>query len=317
MQMCAVAPVTFNADIDTSEPIKSYLWDFGDGTTSTSAAPVHGYTSAGTYTVKLTITSISGCVDTLSMSGAVTITNPPGANFEATPLDACSSNDIQFTDLSTGTVGGWKWFFGDGSVSVDQNPTHQFKDTGKFTVTLVAANGGCTDTFTIPNYIHINAPVAKFSNIFDCKNELFHSFSDSSIEAQTWHWDFGDGGTSTQQNPSHLYTTTGAYYVTLIVTNGGCADTITHIVYALNENPQLTVTPLHSNFCALDSIKFTATNFDAAYISNFLWNFGDGNISFGPILNPVVHQYQQAGTYNPFLVTTDLNGCRDTTHTIM
>jgi len=311
---CILAPVTFKADIDTSESIQSYLWDFGDGTTSTSATPVHAYNSAGTYTIKLIVTSSNGCADTLLMPSGATISDKPVANFKAAPLDACASNPVQFTDLSTGNVTAWKWLFEDGGESAIENPLHQFRDTGRFTITLFASNGGCTDTFSIPNYIHINAPVAAFLSTPDCSNELFHSFSDTSIAAQTWNWDFGDGGTSIVQDPTHTYATPGVYFVTLVVTNGGCRDTATHVVYALNERPQFIITPLHSNFCRSDSIRFTATNFNAAYISNFLWNFGDGEVSSGAANNPTVHQYQQAGNYNPLLVTTDLNGCLDTAY---
>jgi len=311
---CFPATVTFKADLDTSEPIKAYLWDFEDGTTSTSATPVHVYTTAGKYNIKLTITSNSGCTDTLSLSPAVILNDKPVANFKAAPLDACASSEIQFTDLSTGTITSREWLFGDNSFSTQKNPKHKFQDTGNFTITLYVTNEGCFDTLIMPDYIHITAPVAEFASVSDCNNKLSRTFSDSSIGAESWNWDFGDGTSSTVQNPTHTYATTGVYNVTLIVANSSCADTITHLVYIVDENPTLTDTALHSNFCKYDSIRFRATKYDTAFISNFLWDFGDGNISSGPSYNPAIHEYHQAGNYNPILITTDINGCNDTAY---
>lgn len=310
---CISSPVLFKAYIDTTEPIKNYLWEFGDGTTSSSVSPTHTYSTVGTYSVKLTVTSTSGCVDTFTLVNAVTLNTAPAANFSASPLDACSSVPIQFTDLSTGTITEWHWDFGDGLQSTEQNPQHEYIDTGYFDVTLYVGNNGCMDTLTLPQYMHINAPVAAFRIFSDCDNRMFKTFSDKSIDPKTWNWDFGDGTTSTIKNPTHTYNSTGIYTVTLIVTNKGCADTLTDIAYVLKEAPQFTTDALHTNFCKNDSIQFTATNFNPAYIKNFLWQFDDGNSTSGASLSVTNNKYIRAGTYDPWLITTDLNGCNDTT----
>lgn len=309
---CAPATVTFGANIDSTEPIKSFLWNFGDGTTSSLRAPTHTYNNTGSYNVSLIVISNSGCADTLLLNDAVITGTKPTAKFSATPQNTCAFQQVQFTDQSTTGVDYWEWHFGDGTISTEQNPLHKYTDTGYFTVELIVKNNGCTDSITVPNYIHINPPVAAFGISFDCNNEMFRSFKDRSVAPVTWNWNFGDGTVSTLQNPTHTYTKNGIYNVTLIVTNGACADTTTRAVAALDENPRFTITALHTNFCKNDTIKFTAENYDTSYISNFYWDFGDGNNLSGPSNNIALYKYNNAGTYNPFLIATDINGCKDT-----
>lgn len=311
---CLNSDVPFNAIIDSTEPIKSYLWSFGDGTTSTSPAPVHQYSETGFYTVSLTVTSRSGCTSTFSLDSAVVISKSPNAKFSAIPRDACASQYIQFTDRSNSTADTWEWRFGDGTISFDQNPQHKYIDSGYFNVTLYASNRGCVDSFTIPRYIHITSPVAEFVVTSDCTNRLTKTFKDRSIAPLTWNWDFGDGTTATGKTQTHKYDSFGVYYATLIVTNNtGCADTITNAVYVLNENPKFTVKALNTNFCKYDSIQFTATNYNPVYVKKLRWEFGDGSTLSDTSIEPIaIHVYDTAGTYEAKLITTDLNNCRDT-----
>jgi PKD repeat protein len=310
---CAGATVTFGAAIDSTEPITSFLWSFGDGTTSTSRAPVHTYSNLGSYDVSLIVTSSSGCADTLLLESAVTTSSKPTANFSAVPLNTCAFQEVHFTDLSTGATY-WEWHFGDGTKSNDQNAVHKYTDTGSFTVGLIVHNGGCADSVTMRNYIYISPPVAAFATSVDCNDKMFRSFTDKSIGAGTWNWNFGDGTSSTAQNPTHTYAKNGIYNITLMVSNGSCADTITRAVAAVDENPQFTTTALHSNFCESDTIKFTATNYDTSYITNFYWDFDDGDNASGATENTTLHKYFRPRVYDPLLITTDLNGCKDTAH---
>ena len=119
---------------------------------------------------------------------------------------------INFTDLSTGNPNEWLWLFGDGSSSVAKNPDHQYSDTGYFSVTLIAINNGCADTLLLPDYIHIKPPVAKFKYTNICSQPGHVVFTDMSIGADTWNWDFGDGTSSTMQNPVHDYAVSRSLY---------------------------------------------------------------------------------------------------------
>jgi len=139
--------VTFT---NLSSGATGYLWDFGDGNTSTSASPVHVYTTFGSYTVSLTASGPGG-VDVESKAGYVTVNaQPPSANFSLTPDEGFVPLGVQFTDLSSGgPTTSWLWNFGDGNTSSAQNPTHTYLSRGNYTVSLTASGPGGSNKKTI------------------------------------------------------------------------------------------------------------------------------------------------------------------------
>lgn len=308
---CAPGTVSMNAVTDGSQAITSYLWNFGDGTTGTDAAPSHTYTTAGSYNVSVILQTSSGCSDTFSLQKAVTLLPSPDAAFSANPLALCGKKPITFTDASTGekAVVNWLWNFGDGSTSAVKNPVHSYADTGYFSVTLIVGNGQCFDTLPKLQYIHIDGPIAKYTTLFDCGSKYVRSFKDQSIAADSWFWKFGDGNTSTEQNPTHTYAATGDYSVTLIVTNATCTDSLTTLVHVVNEQPTFTYTPTNTALCRNQRITFAATSYNAAAVQAFNWNFGDGQSS-GFINSPgSYHGYSTAGNYTVTLQVKDINQC--------
>lgn len=306
-QGCAPLTIPFGANVGTSEPITSYYWEFGDGTTSTLTNPTHTY-SAGTFTVKLTIVTASVCTNSVIYSDGVMAGILPTANFIANPLNVCAEFPISFTNLSTGSIDQYAWDFGDGGFSDLENPMYVYTDTGFFDVQLLVTNNGCSDSVTFPRYIHIDPPVAKFSNTFGCGSIGQIVFTDQSIGADTWTWDFGDGDSSTIQHPSHNYTNPGTYRVTLTVTNDstGCS---------YSKSSDIIVLLASSDFSSTDTIicRNTSALFNAgsgsSNIGSYEWNFGDGFTGIG---DSISHVYRLAGDYDVSLITVDLNGCRDT-----
>ncbi|MEO6537964.1 MAG: PKD domain-containing protein [Ferruginibacter sp.] len=305
---CAPFSWQFAATFNTSDPIISYLWDFGDGRTSTAVNPSHIF-SAGIFDIKLIVTTQSGCKDTVVVKAGIKSSMKPAANFSATPRDVCANFPVKFTDLSTGTITEWLWAFGDGAQSAEQNPSHVYEDTGFFNIRLIVGNNSCYDTLEIPDYIHVKPPIAKFNVIVDCAQPFLRIFTDMSIGADEWNWDFGDGATSTAQNPSHTYAAAGTYVIKLLVRNftSGCEYTKTG---------QLTIADEEAKFSAtfLELCKNTATTFNAVEknpggILNFEWTFGDGATGTG---SSASHIYTLAGAYTVSLVITDAAGCRDT-----
>jgi gliding motility-associated-like protein len=291
------------------DAITSYNWDFGDGGTSTLANPTHTYIAQGTYTVKLYITTSSGCTDSLVIPAAVRVGTKPVADFSATPIPVCGRQPVYFTDLSA-PADEWHWDFGDGGTSVLQNPNHSYNDTGYFTVRLIVLNNGCPDTITKIDYIHVLPPIARFTATPDCNNRLRFTFTDQSIAPLTWEWNFGDGSPLvTIQNPVHVFPAFGSYNVRLIVTNGGCADTTYQTITAVNELPDFIADRVAA--CKIAFINFTAQNINPANIATYDWVFGDGNTA-SVSTTFAGNTYTSSGTYTVSLTVTDINGCTNT-----
>lgn len=195
----------------------SWLWDFGDGNTSTLQNPSHTYNSPGTYMVCLTVTSSCGSDSTCS---PVTVNCPP-----ATAAWSFANNGltINFSDNTVGSGLSYSWAFGDGNTSTAQNPTHTYAIPGSYTACLAITDSCGSDTLC--QLITACAlPTAAYSFTTNLGQV---NFSDGSSNGVTsWFWDFGDGNTSTQQNPMHTYANSGTYTACLTATDACGSDTI-------------------------------------------------------------------------------------------
>ncbi|MFH1756395.1 MAG: PKD domain-containing protein, partial [Candidatus Latescibacterota bacterium] len=154
---------------------------------------------------------------------------PPVAAFTGSPTSGLVPLTVNFTDQSTGSPTSWSWTFGDGGTSTAQNPSHQYTAAGSYTVSLTATNAYGSDGETKTNYITVTVPpppVAAFTGSPTSGTvPLTVNFTDQSTGSPTsWSWTFGDGGTSTAQNPSHQYTAAGTYTVSLTATNANGSD---------------------------------------------------------------------------------------------
>lgn len=306
---CIPYTITMSPTITSLDVVTSYNWDFGDGGTSTLPNPTYTYIAQGTYTVRLIITTSSGCTDTLIIPAAVRVGSKPIADFSAAPVPVCGTQPVYFTNLTTPASDQWNWDFGDGGTSTLQNPSHRYSDTGYFSIRLIAINNGCPDTIIRTNYVHVLPPIARFTPVPNCSNRLQFSFTDQSVAPLTWEWDFGDGSPfSTVQNPVHNFPALGSYTVRLIVTNGGCADTLSQNIKTVDENPDFAAAQTVA--CKIAVINFTASNINAVNLANYAWDFGDGGTGNATIPT-ISHTYTSSGTYTVTLTTTDINGCTD------
>ena len=301
---------SFSAAVSSPDPVTSYAWDFGDGTTGTGATPSHTYTVQGTYTVTVTITTASGCTEVASLPAAIKVGTKPNVAFSATPREQCAFQTVYFSDLTTGTTSSnleYLWLFDDGGTSTAQNPAYQYSDTGTFNITLYVKNNGCKDSLRIDKYIRIKPPIASFIYQTSCANKLHFTFTDKSIGATSWSWNFGDGATSTQRNPVHDYATYGTYTVKLTVSNDTCFHTKAIPIRIVNGTPDFHALP--TTACKGTSIAFVADTTNSTNIASYVWNFGhSGAPGFG--LNPST-VYPKAGLYSVSLTVTDINGCVD------
>lgn len=162
--------------------------------------------------------------------------NSPIAEFTSNLTSVFTGQSITFTDLSSDSPTSWLWNFGDGNTSTSQNPTHSYAAAGTYEVILSATNADGTGTITKVDYITVfnpTPPIADFvADDTTPANTQVVQFTDQSTGIPTsWSWDFGDGGTSTQQNPIHSYGAAGTYSVQLIAVNAHGSDTTTKIGY--------------------------------------------------------------------------------------
>ena len=156
----------------------------------------------------------------------------PVANFTASPLTVCVGQNVSFTNTSSANGGpalsSYQWDFGDGTTSTNENPAHIYHLPGVYTVTLISFSAeGCSDTLVKLDYVTVPGTYSEFTmaNAVNCFNTAVQ-FVDLSIGATNWFWNFGDGFTSTMQNPTHTYQDSGSYTVTLITSNStGCSAT--------------------------------------------------------------------------------------------
>ena len=183
----------------------SWLWNFGDGTTSTLQNPKHTYATAGSKTVTLTATNGSG---SNVATRTVTIGTALSASFSFSPASPTAGQSVQFTDTSSGSPTSWLWIFGDGTTSTLQNPKHTYAAEASYTATLTIGNGsGSTSVSQTIRVLASSVLAASFtySPVSPVVGQAVQ-FTDTSTGLPTsWIWDFGDGTSSTAQNPSHTY----------------------------------------------------------------------------------------------------------------
>lgn len=306
---CDSLAVQFNDLTTPPNSVTDWLWDFGDGETSTEENPIHIYQNAGIYDVSLTITDLGGCVSTITIDDAVTYIPYPDPLFEVDTTVGCMGQPFTFTNNSTGNAVSYLWNFGDGTTSTDESPVHIYNTEGTYSVTLTAFNSnGCDSSLTLINLIDIEHPDADFSAnpTFAFCPPLLVNFTDlSTADAVSWFWDFGDGSSSNLQNPSHIYTESGIFSVYMVATNAyGCTDTLfaPDLIELSGPSGDFNFFP-DTVGCPPYDITFTS---EAENVTTYTWDFGDGSLGTG---ETIMHTYTQIGSYIPTLILEDDNGC--------
>jgi len=222
---CPSADVIFNDQTITApgSTLTSWNWDFGDGSVASTQSPTYAYLDPGTYTVQLVVSNSNGCSDTVSTE--ITINEPPAAQFQPTQTAICVNAPLDFVDQSFAgsgaTITNWDWNFGDSGTSTDQNPVHTYTTGGTFDVVLTVTNSfGCTNSYDTQVEV-VTTPVAGFSN---SAANLVVTFTNTSVSggSVSYLWNFGDGTSSTEENPVHTYPNSGIYLVCLSIFDSSC-----------------------------------------------------------------------------------------------
>lgn len=312
--------VIFNANdsIDADGNIVKYEWDWdGDGIyDETLSNPIitHSWNDDGNYEIILRITDDKGAVNVTKKE--ISIANrPPSANFSFTPLNPQPGQPIVFNSNSydpDGNITYYSWSFGDGTTSTLNNPTHRYTDSGIYIVSLtVQDDDGATSTTSIN--INVNSPpYVNFtyspSNPTDVDEILFNDLSyDSDGNIVSWTWDFGDGNSSTNQNPIYKYKDDGIYNVTLTIKDDdGALSFKSLIVTVKNVKPIANFTYVPKSVKVNMVLNFTDASYDMdGYIVNWTWDFGDGSIAYG---KHAAHSFKKSGIYNVTLTVKDDDG---------
>ena len=300
---CIPLPVNFSSTVNS---VGYYLWDFGDGNTSTVDNPTHTYTSDGYYSVNVRFEDFSGCVDSFDFD---IIPHPvPSPSFIPIQLDTCVLPiNYNFQNNSIG-ASSYNWDFGDGNNSINTLPDNSYISSGNYTIKLVASNTyGCSDSITSSIFVK---PVtnAQFNAVplDTCKLPANYSLVNNSTGSIAYIWDFGDGSTSNLPNLNHSYSSDGNYQISLITMNSfGCFDT------SYVEINVLPVPSLGFNYTQLDTCS-VPSNFSFQNTStggnSYLWDFGDG--LFSPVYSPL-HTFSSDGTYNVKISGSNIFGCSD------
>ena len=317
--LCENEVATFNGTVIANTP-NSFSWNFGDGTGWQgigSGVQTYSYNNSGDYNIRF-VGSVAGagagCTDTADVD--VHVQPTPTSDFNASTNNECDSMTVVFTDNSSGGAVSWNWDFGNGNTSTMQNPPAQFyPNPGFYNVTLsVTSSNGCID---ISNQVMRvwESPSASFLVSTVCEDAVTDFLDVSGFPVNdtiiSWAWDFGDGNTSTLQNPSNLYNSAGVFNVTLTVQTANCSNTIVQAI-TVEPKPIVGFTTNPDSGCTTLNVSFTNLTTGA---NSYVWDFGDGFISG---LESPDHAYVNLGladsVYQVTMIATSGMGCRDTAY---
>ncbi|MFK7972312.1 MAG: PKD domain-containing protein, partial [Bacteroidia bacterium] len=224
----------FDASPPGNAPIVDWEWDFGvPGGTDRQQNSSFIYTTPGVYRITLTVTDANGCISVKDTT--IEAWPTPQADF-VTRGDSfgCAPFPVTFLDQSLGPVpiNIWKWRFGSGDSSTNQNPFYNYQNDGVYDVWLAVTDvRGCSDTLNKPQYINLNHPIADFvvDTTLGCPPfpVTFTDRSQSDTSLVLWDWTFGDGNVGSGTPIIHTYQSSGLFDVGLIVEDFfGCRDTV-------------------------------------------------------------------------------------------
>ncbi|MEM8908719.1 MAG: PKD domain-containing protein, partial [Bacteroidota bacterium] len=279
----------------------TYEWIFGDGTVSMDFSPSHVYTEPGSYVVTLNVTSNCGVV---SFSQLIEIIAAPSAAFTANVTSGCRPLTVQFQDQSQPSVAAWSWIFagGDPTNSNLANPVVVYQTAGDYPVELTVSNAGGEDELVLLDYISVEeTPEVDFSFTVNGNTVNFNNLSSG---ATSYQWVFGDGATSGEFAPNHIYTTPGTYVVTLSASNA-CGMTEQAQILEILAAPTASFTADVLSGCEPLTVQFQDQSL--ATVTSWNWSFPGGSPSNSTLANPQV-VYTAAGTYPVSLEVSNATG---------
>lgn len=304
--------------------VAKWSWQFGDGGTANTQSVGYFYQNPGNYNVTLTTTSNYGCDTKIVRS--ILVRPKPDAQFLVTGDKSCAGNEIDFNDETyfdytydqVGVVK-WKWTFGDGLSSTLKDSKHSYFEGGTYTASLaVETKYGCIDTAFKEVIVYSN-PEAGYDidTLENCSPHCAVFIDNSKIsggDTLLYQWTFGDGNTANEVNPTHCYyaedgTGSQSFDTQLkVYTKYGCNSIFSYEKpLVVNANPIANFVIEQDSLDLLDPTVFVSNYSEGG--NYYLWDFGDSNSSFS--VEPISHEYAQAGSYQISLLVETSEGCFD------
>lgn len=302
---CITNPNTFTPNLTG---LASYSWDFdGDNVEdSNEESPTFQFPAVGTYTVRLDVSD--GTCTNFTEQEITIYPEPPTPNFDVSPATLCLGAEVLFTNTTdeTGLEGviTYSWDFGGDSDVTTKDASFTYLSPGTKTITLTASIPGC-ETVVEQTIEILPGPTSAFSTNVVCQEEVT-TFTNSSTDAVSHHWDFGDGFESTAENPTHLYETAGSYVTTLTTTDiNGCTNEFMDEVI-VTDIPQVSF-DFELACSSIAGVQFT----DMSTVENpdlVGWSWSVDGAEVATEQNPII-TFESAGVKTIRLVVQSTNGC--------
>ena len=322
---------------DPANPIISWLWDFGDGTTFNGQTPPPHTYNIGTYDVSLTIVTQNGCGNSITKAQFIEVGAIDLVDFSMLPINACAKTDITFTNLSVISAPHdpsevtYLWDFGEGGTDTEENPIYNYPiDTGLFSIDLSVTFRGCEMSTSKADQVYIIAPIARFSSpTLFCNPTNFPvtvNVTDLAISGEstddvsmTWRWGVpGDPDVvlnnsqifdNDNGDTAHVYNTLGTYTIKQVIVNNttGCEDSVETTLYITNVDASFTLST--DSICTGLPLDMTSTSVFSHPDATYEYQMGNGDVVY---VDPGQYIYDTPGLYDIDLIVTNSVGCTDT-----
>ncbi len=293
--------------VNGSTNASSYTWDLDNGFFLEEVNPVHEFDFPGYFDIEMV--AYNNCGTDTILQELIVMPNSiiPQSAFTSDVIEGCVPLTVQFSELATANTTSWFWQFQNGTPesSSEQNPIVVFNEPGDFFASLKAINAAGEDNKYINDYIIVSDTVPPVLNFTGTVNNMQVEFNNTSTNATDYFWEFGDGNTSTEENPVHDYTSPGVYMVILTATNAcALADTIVQDI-TINIAPEAMFSTVTPTGCAPFQVQFEDNSTNNP--DNWLWAFPGGTPSSSIEQNPLV-SYPFAGQYSVSLEVSNTAG---------
>lgn len=294
-------------------PITKWLWDMGDGRTESTQNPVHNYTFDGDLNVSLIVTDANGCKNTVTKNKFITKATPPVVDFTSDKAQSCKVPfNVQFQSTASGVNPlSYSWKFGNGDSSGAVNPMYSYTTPGTYNVTLTVKDANNCKTTVTKNAAVVMTKFKVNVTMPDeaCTDQAFTPDVTSSFNNISLNWNFGNGNTSTAQQPAIVYVTPGTYAVNMKATNPeGCRDSFQQNV-TVTQSPEVAFTADKLASCVPYTVNLSN---QSQHATTYRWTVKNGSFTATSVAANPSFNLSANGYYDVTLVATSASGCQTT-----